>query len=105
MLQLIGLLLTRAYGLELAIVMTSRRRQLEQEIARTDDPVIRMQLRELLTKEGQRQEKLIRRIEETLDSLLRQAISRLPDRAPFVLIIIVITITLFIICMVLESGA
>ena len=64
-----------------------------------------MQLRELLTKEGQRQEKLIRRIEETLDSLLRQAISRLPDRAPFVLIIIVITITLFIIFMVLESGA
>ena len=105
MLQLIGLLLTRAYGLELAIVMTSRRRQLEQEIARTDDPVIRMQLRELLTKEGQRQEKLVRRIEETLDSLLRQAISRLPDRAPFVLIIIVITITLFIIFMVLESGA
>ena len=105
MLQLIGLLLTRAYGLELAVVMTSRRRQLEQEIARTDDPVIRMQLRELLTKEGQRQEKLIRRIEETLDSLLRQAISRLPDRAPFVLIIIVITITLFIIFMVLESGA
>ena len=105
MLQLIGILLTRAYGLELAIVMTSRRRQLEQEIARTDDPVIRMQLRELLTKEGQRQEKLIRRIEETLDSLLRQAISRLPDRAPFVLIIIVITITLFIIFMVLESGA
>ena len=58
-----------------------------------------------LTKEGQRQEKLVRRIEETLDSLLRQAISRLPDRAPFVLIIIVITITLFIIFMVLESGA
>ena len=85
--------------------MTSRRKQLEQEIARTDDPVIRMQLRELLTKKGQRQEKLIRRIEEALDSLLRQAISRLPDRAPFVLIIIVITVILFIIFMVLESGA
>ncbi len=85
--------------------MTSRRRQLEQEIAKTDDPVIRMQLRELLTKEGQRQEKLIRRIEEALDSLLRQAIDRLPDRAPFVLIIIVITIILFIIFTVLESGA
>ena len=83
--------------------MTSRRKQLEQEIAKTDDPVIQMQLRELLTKEGQRQEKLIRRIEETLDSLLRQAISRLPDQAPFVLLVIVITVILFIIFVVLES--
>ncbi|MHC4430906.1 MAG: hypothetical protein ACYS14_02075 [Planctomycetota bacterium] len=83
--------------------MTSRRKQLEQEIAKTDDPVIQMQLRELLTKEGQRQEKLIRRIEEALDSLLRQAISRLPDQAPFVLIVIVITVILFIIFVVLES--
>lgn len=83
--------------------MTSRRKQLEQEIAKTDDPVIQMQLRELLTKEGQRQEKLIRRIEEALDSLLRQAISRLPDQAPFVLIVILITVILFIIFVVLES--
>ncbi len=105
MLQLVGLLLKRAYGLELAIVMTSRRKQLEQEIARTDDPVIRMQLRELLTKKGQPQEKLIQRIEEALDSLLRQAIDRLPDQTPFVLIVIVFTIILFIIFMVLESGA
>ena len=105
MLQLVGLLLKRAYGLELAIVMTSRRKQLEREIAKTDDPVIRMQLRELLTKKGQQQEKLIRRIEEALDSLLRQAIDRLPGQAPFVLIIIVITIILFIIFVVLESGA
>jgi hypothetical protein len=64
-----------------------------------------MQLRELLTKKGQQQEKLIRRIEEALDSLLRQAIDRLPGQAPFVLIIIVITIILFIIFVVLESGA
>jgi len=105
MLQLIGLLLKRAYGLELAIVTTSRRKQLEREIAKTDDPVIRMQLREPLTKKGQRQEKLIRRIEEALDSLLRQAIGRLHDQAPFVLIVIVITIILFIVFMVLESGA
>jgi hypothetical protein len=83
--------------------MTSRRKQLEQEIAKTDDPVMQMQLRELLTKEGQRQEKLIRRIEEALDSLMRQAISRLPDQAPFVLLVIVITVILFIIFVVLES--
>ena len=83
--------------------MTSRRKQLEQEIAKTEDPVIQMQMRELLTKEGQRQEKLIRRIEEALDSLLRQAISRLPDQAPFVLLVIVITVILFIIFVVIES--
>jgi len=83
--------------------MTSRRKQLEQEIAKTEDPVIQMQMRELLTKEGQRQEKLIRRIEEALDSLMRQAISRLPDQAPFVLLVIVITVILFIIFVVIES--
>jgi hypothetical protein len=85
--------------------MTSRRKQLEQEIAKTDDPVIRMQLRELLTKKGQQQEKLIRRIEEALDSLLRQTIDRLPDQTPFVLIVIAVTIILLIIFMVLEGGA
>ncbi|KPK41755.1 MAG: hypothetical protein AMJ65_08870 [Phycisphaerae bacterium SG8_4] len=104
-LQFIRLLPKRAYGIERAIVMTSRRKQLEQEIAKTDDPVIRMQLRELLTKEGQRQENLIKRIEEAIDSLLRQAIDRLPDQAPFVLVVIVITIILFIIFMALESVA
>ena len=83
--------------------MTSRRKQLEQEIAKTEDPVIQMQMRELLTKEGQRQEKLIRRVEEPLDSLMRQAISRLPDQAPFVLLVIVITVILFIIFVVIES--
>ena len=54
--QLIGLLLRQAYGLELAIVMTNRRKQIEREIARTDDPVILVQPRELLTKKGQRQD-------------------------------------------------
>ena len=93
----------RAYSAKLAIVMTSRRKQLEQEIAKTEDPVIQMQMRELLTKEGQRQEKLIRRVEEPLDSLMRRAISRLPDQAPFVLLVIVITVILFIIFVVLES--
>ena len=86
------------------IIMTSRRKQLEREIARTDDPVIRMQLRQLLTKKGRRNENMIVRIDEALDSLLRQAIDRLPDKAPLVMIVIVITLILFIIFLVLESG-
>lgn len=86
------------------IVMTSRRKQLEREIARTNDPAIRMQLRQLLTKKGRRHENMIVRIDEALDSLLRQAIDRLPDKAPLVMIVIVITLILFIIFLVLESG-
>ncbi len=91
--------------MKLTIVMTSRRKQLEQEIAKTDNPVVRMQLRELLDNKGQRQEKVIRRIEEALDSLLRRAIGRLPDQAPLVLVVLVIIVILFVIFMILESGA
>ena len=85
--------------------MTSRRKKLEREIARTEDPVIRMQLRELLTKKGQQKEKIIRRVEEALVSLSHQATGRLPERAPLVLLFIVITIILLIIFLILESGA
>lgn len=85
--------------------MTSRRKQLEREIARSDDPVIQMQLRELLNKEAKRQDKRIRRAEEALDSLLRQAIDRMPDGALLVLIFLVITIILFIIFLLLEGLA
>ncbi len=85
--------------------MTSRRKQLKQAIAKTDDPVIRMQLNELLTRKGHRQEKGIRRLEEAVDSLLRQAIGRMPDRAAFVLIFIVITVILIIVFLILEGRA
>ena len=87
------------------IAMTSRRKKLEREIARTEDPVIRMQLRGLLNKSGQQQEKIIRRIEEALVSLSHKATGRLPERAPLVLLFIVITIILLIIFLILEVGA
>ena len=64
-----------------------------------------MQLRELLTKKGQQKEKIIRRVEEALVSLSHQATGRLPERAPLVLLFIVITIILLIIFLILESGA
>lgn len=83
--------------------MTSRRRQLKQQIARTEDPVIRMQLQELLNKKRQRRNKGIRKIEEIFDSVSRQAINKLPSSSLRVLMLVLITIILFIIFMVLES--
>jgi hypothetical protein len=86
--------------------MASRRKQLEREIARTEDPVMQMQLRELLaSEERQQEENGLRRIEENLDSLLRNAIGRLPGQALLVLVVLVITLILFIIFLIAESGA
>ena len=85
--------------------MASRRRQLKEQIARTENPAIRMQLQELLDKKGQQHKKAIKRIEDALDSLLRRVINRLPASASRVLMLILITIILFIIFMVLECRA
>jgi hypothetical protein len=85
--------------------MTSRRRQLKEQITKTQDPVIRMQLQELLNKKGHRHYKGIRKVEEVLDSVSRQAINKLPASALRVLMLILITIILFIIFMVLECRA
>jgi len=85
--------------------MASRRKQLKEQITRTQDPVIRMQLQELLNKKGQRHNKGIRKVEEVLDSVLRQAINKLPASALRVLMLVLITIILFIIFMVLECRA
>jgi hypothetical protein len=86
-------------------LMTSRRRQLKEQITRTKDPVIRMQLQELLNKKRQRHYKGIRKIEEPLDSVLREAINKFPASALRVLVLILITIILFIIFMILECRA
>lgn len=94
-----------ADGFELTIAMTSRRKQLEQEIAKTDNPVVQMQLRELLNKEGKRQDKRLRRAERALDSLLRQAIDRTPHGYLVALIFLVLTIILFIVFLILEGLA
>ena len=85
--------------------MASRRKQLKEQITRTQDPVIRMQLQELLNKKGQRHNKGIRKVEEVLDSVLRQAIDKLPASALRILMLVLITIILFIIFMVLECRA
>jgi len=64
-----------------------------------------MQLQELLNKKGQRRNKGIRKIEEPLDSVLRQVIDKLPASAVRVLMLVLITIILFIIFMFLECSA
>ncbi len=82
--------------------MASRRRQLKEQITKTQDPVIRMQLQELLNKKGQPHNKGIKKVEEVLDSVSRRVIDKLPASALRVLMLVLITIILFIIFMVLE---
>lgn len=85
--------------------MTSRRRQLKEQIAKTQNPAIRMQLQQLLNKKGQQHKKGISRIEDALDSVLRRLINKLPASALRVLMLVLVTIILFIIFMVLECTA
>lgn len=82
--------------------MASRRKQLKEQIAKTQNPVIRMQLQELLNKKGQQHKKGIKRIDDALDSVLRRVINKLPASAPRVLMLVFVTIILFIIFMILE---
>ena len=85
--------------------MASRKRQIKEQIAKTQNPAIRMQLQGLLNKKGQQHKKGIKRIEDALDSVLRRVINRLPASAPRVLMLILITIILLIIFMILECRA
>jgi len=85
--------------------MASRRKQLKEQIAKTQNPVIRMQLQELLNKKGQQHKKGIKRVEDALDSVLRRVINKLPASAPRVLMLVFVTIIMFIIFMVLECRA
>jgi hypothetical protein len=84
--------------------MASRRKQLKEQISRTRDPVIRMQLQELLNKKRQQHYKGLRRIEEPLDSISRQVINKLPTSSLRVLLLILITIILFILFMILDYS-
>lgn len=84
--------------------MTSRKKELEREIAKTRDPVIRSQLQNLLDRKGQRQERLIRRIEEALTTWTRRELAHLPAGTPLVLILIVVALIMLIVFLILESG-
>jgi len=88
-----------------SFVMASRRKKLREQMAKTDNPAIRMQLQELLEHKSNGQSKGIKRVEDALDSLSREAIDRLPDGAARVLVYILVTIVLLVIFIVLESMA
>jgi len=85
--------------------MASRRKKLREQMAKTNNPAIRMQLQELLDKKSHGQSRGIRRVEDALDSLSREAIDRLPDGAARVLVYVLVTIVLLVIFIVLESMA
>lgn len=83
--------------------MTSRKKELEQEIAKTTDPAIRAQLQSLLDKKGQKPERMLKRIEGALDTWTRQGLDRLPAGTPLVVILIAIAVIMLIVFLILES--
>ncbi len=85
--------------------MASRKKKLRQQMAKTKNPAIRMQLQELLDKKSHWKTNPVKRVEETLDSLSREAIERLPDGAARILVYILVTIVLLVVFIVLESMA
>ena len=85
--------------------MASRKKKIKEQIAKTENPVIRMQLQELLNKKGQQHGKGIKRIDNALDSVLRRVLNKLPASAPRVFMFVLVTVILFIIFMILECRA
>lgn len=62
--------------------MTSKRKQLEKTLAETKDNIVRMQLTRMLNDELQRQNGIIRKVADAIDSLLREMIGLLGKRSP-----------------------
>ena len=85
--------------------MASRKKQIKEQIAKTENPAIRMQLQELLNKKGQQHRKGIKGIDDALDSVSRRVLNKLPASAPRVFMLVLVTIILFIIFMILECRA
>jgi len=82
--------------------MSSRREQLKEQMARTQDPLVRMQLGALLNARPQRRSSIPRKIEDAFDSWLGPAIKRWPAGVPGALFLIVLTIIVFVIVVILE---
>ena len=62
--------------------MSSKRRQLEEMLAGTKDNIVRMQLTKMLNEELQRQNGIIKKIADAIDSLLREMFGLLGKRNP-----------------------
>ena len=62
--------------------MTSKRKQLEEMLAGTKDNVVRMQLTKMLNEELQRQNGIVKRVSDAIDSLLREMAGLFGKRSP-----------------------
>ena len=62
--------------------MTSKRKQLEEMLADTKDNVVRMQLTKMLNEELQRQNGIVKRFADAIDSLLREMMGLFGKRSP-----------------------
>lgn len=62
--------------------MTNKRRQLEEMLAGTKDNVVRMQLTKMLNDEYERQNGIIKRLTDAIDSLIREMIGLFGKRNP-----------------------
>ena len=85
--------------------MPSRREQIKEQMARTQDPLVRIQLGALLNTKQQRRGSILRKIEDAFDSLLGPTIKQWPAGVPGVLFLIVLAIVVFIIVVILECTA
>jgi len=85
--------------------MSSRREQLKEQMARTRDPLVRMQLGTLLNAKQPHRSSIFRRIEDAFDSLLGPAISQWPAGVPKVLFLIVLILIVFAIVVILECTS
>lgn len=84
------------------LMVASRRKQLKEQIARTKDPVVRMQLNALLNKKRQRRDGILGRIDNAVDSLWGPAIRQMPVGAQAALFIVLVTVIMFIVFAILE---
>ena len=85
--------------------MPSRKEQLKEQMARTQDPLVRMQLGALLNTKQQRRNSIFSKIEDVLDSLLGPTIKQWPAGVPGVLFLIVLAIVVFVIVVIVECTS
>jgi hypothetical protein len=62
--------------------MTSKRKQLEEMLADTKDNVVRMQLTNMLNDELHRQNGIVKRVSDAIDSLLREMMGLFGKKSP-----------------------
>jgi len=82
--------------------MSSRKEQLKEQMAQTQDPLVRMQLGALLNTKQQRRGSIFRKIEDAFDSLLGPTMSRWPAGVPGVLFLLLLAIVVFVIVVIVE---